>query len=222
MELIWPWIAFGVTLVVLSRIFGDNPLFRISQYFYVGLALGYTVTILLTELLVEPIRAFNTQGATAEQAFQLVPLLVGLLLFTRLGKQSVSWIANFPLAILIGVAAATTLTGVLLGTLLPQFKALLISINDVFIVQTGTLADLMALIGQIILLIGVIIVLLSFSFTRTRVDPATNMVQVSRVHLVGHWILIFSLGIVFAGALITYQTALIDRILFMTRQLGLG
>jgi hypothetical protein len=49
-----------------------------------------------------------------------VPLVLGLLLFTRIGGQRFSWLANIPLALLFGVGGALAVGGALVGTLGPQ------------------------------------------------------------------------------------------------------
>ncbi len=217
MDAIWPWIAFGLTLIVLSRAFGDNPLFRFSQYFFVGLGLGYTVTVLLTNVLVEPARGMVEAGPSIGQTIWLIPIVLSVLLFTRLGSQQFSWLANFPLAILFGVGAAVALMGTIAGTVLPQISDSLVSIN------TFTNApDLSVVIGKIVLVIGVVLVLLSFSFTRSKQPTEGEQPAASGIHSIGHWLLVISLGVAFGGALLTYQTALIDRVQFITRQLGLG
>lgn len=220
MAQVWPWIAVALTLVVLSRAFGDNPLFRGSQYFFVGLSLGYTAIILINDVL---IRGFTqaadnaSQGNFVDPLLLLVPILLSVMLWTRLGGQQVSWLANIPLALIFGVSAALALTGALLGTLLPQLKAF---------GQPGQAwlsGDLSATLGRWVVLLGTVLVLLSFSFTRSGPAAAEDAPGGRRrlLSAAGHWWLIVSLGIFFAGAMITYQTALIERIDFIARQLSL-
>jgi hypothetical protein len=216
MNVVWPWIAVALTLIVLSRAFGDNPVFRLSQYLFVGLSLGYTATIIVTDVLVKRINGAVQQGDPVGVVFLVIPVVLGLLLFTRLGSQQLSWAANMPLALLFCVAAALAIAGTLRGTLLPQLQISLFSVTDL------TRDPVSVSVGRVVLLIGLILVLLSFNFTRqsTKDSPSRPMGQ--GLARVGRWWLIVSLGIVFAGALITYQTALIDRILFLSRQIGLG
>ncbi len=214
MSAVWPWIAVGLTLIVLSRAFGDNPVFRFSQYLFVGLSLGYTATIIVTDVLVKRINGAVQQGDPVGVVFLAIPVILGLLLFTRLGNQQLSWSANIPLALLFCVAAALAIAGTLQGTLLPQIQASLFSITQL------SEPDIAVSVGRVVLLVGVILVLLSFNFTRQATKDARPVG--GGLARIGRWWLIVSLGIVFAGALITYQTALIDRILFLSRQFGLG
>jgi uncharacterized membrane protein YjfL (UPF0719 family) len=214
MNAVWPWIAVALTLIVLSRALGDNPLFRFSQYLFVGLALGYTATVVINKVLVESIDGAMQQGDPVSFVFLAAPVVLGLLLWTRLGNQNMSWLANIPLALLFGVAAALALGGTILGTLLPQLDDSLFSVNEL----SG--APLEVMIGRIVVLVGVILVLMSFRFTRqSGKQPQAVERGIARL---GRWWLLISLGVVFAGALLTYQSALIDRIQFVTRQFGLG
>lgn len=214
MNAVWPWIAVILTLLVLSRAFGDNPMFRFSQYLFVGLALGYTATILVSDVLVKRISGVVQNGDPVGVVFLTIPVALGLLLWTRIGTQNISWFANLPLALLFGVAAALAIGGTLLGTLLPQIRASLFSYREF---ETVPIAQS---IGRVVLVIGLILVLFSFKFTRQS-STKPRAIERGLVHI-GRWWLLVSLGIVFAGAIITYQTALIERIQFLTRQFGLG
>ncbi|HYF66256.1 MAG TPA: hypothetical protein VD886_25730 [Herpetosiphonaceae bacterium] len=211
---VWPWIAVALTLIVLSRALGDNPLFRFSQYLFVGLALGYTTTIVINDVLVDRIGGAMNQADPVGFVFLAAPVILGLLLWTRLGNQNMSWLANIPLALMFGVAAALALGGTILGTLLPQLD------NSLFSVRALSSAPPEVMVGRVVVLVGIILVLMSFRFTRQsgKQPPAVER-GIARL---GRWWLLISLGVVFAGALITYQSALIDRIQFVTRQFGLG
>ena len=45
MEVVWSIVSFVVTLLIFSYIFGDNPLFRLASYAFVGVAAGYAVVV---------------------------------------------------------------------------------------------------------------------------------------------------------------------------------
>lgn len=212
MTYVWPWIAAALTLIVLSRAFGDHPLFRISQYFFVGLSLGYAATIIISDVLIRQIEPAVRRADLVELLLLLIPLVLGGLLWTRIGGQQLSWAANIPLALLICVAAALALAGTIRGTLLPQLRA------TAGVQQIALLNDTPAnMVGRIVLIVGLILVVGSFAFTRQR--PTISASQ-RTITVLGRWWLIVSLGVVFAGALLTYQTALIDRIQFLARQFG--
>lgn len=204
---IWTITGAVLTLIVLSRIAGDNPIFRLSQYLFVGLSLGFSVIILWSQILQFWQPAFE-QGEPAGVGLIVVPLLLGLLLLSRLGGQRLSWIANLPLGILFGVAAALAAGGALLGTTLPQIQA------TVTPTQAG--ADLATQIGSwIVLPLGVILVLLSFTYTGKQAGRGTPLW--CAISSAGRWLLIGSLGGFFAGAMLTFLNALVERVDFLIR-----
>lgn len=196
-------IAVVLTLLVLSRIAGDNPLFRAAQYVFVGVSLGYAFVVIYFEVLRPAIAQLdfsNPAGAT----LQLVPFLLGLLLLPRLtNRQNVSWLANIPLSLIFGVGAALALGGALVGTLFPQLvdsaRPLGSSIGEQ--------------IGNVVLSIGVVLTLMYFYFTVPRESGLGRVV--SGGGKIGRWLIIIAFGFFFAGALLTYLNALNERLQFI-------
>lgn len=198
-------VAVILTLFVLSRILGDNPLFRIAQYLFVGVALGYAFVVLYHQVL-WPAVAQLTMGDAAELpvSLRLVPFVLGVLLIPRItGRQSLSWLSNIPLAVLFGVGAALALGGVIVGTIRLQLIDTVRPLGG----------DLMEIIGAVLLVIGVILTLSYFYFTVPR-DTGSGRVVAAGAQL-GRWVLIVAFGFFFAGALRTYLIALIERLNFL-------
>lgn len=94
-------IAALLTLIVLSRIFGDSPIFRAAQYLFVGVSLGYVFVVLYHQVLLpntERMLRSIVRGDLATALVQAVPFLLLLLLIPRIaGPLRLSWLANFPL-----------------------------------------------------------------------------------------------------------------------------
>lgn len=206
-EFVLNLIAGVLTLIVLSRIVGDNPAFRFVQYLFVGVSLGYGFVVLWHQVLVP---SFNnivtgiTEANIANVLFFAPPFVLWLLFLPRIaGRQSGSWLANFPLALLFGVGAALSLAGALLGTLVPQILAT--------IPRPG--GDPMQTVGGVLLAIGVILSLCYFYFTVARDKGLGRLVALSGE--AGRWLLMVSFGFFFAGALMTYLTALGERFEFL-------
>jgi hypothetical protein len=203
-ELIINSVAVLLSLLVLSRIAGDNPLFRVAQYLFVGCSLGYAFVVVYHEVLVPALVGLSaSSGDPTLLSLRLVPFVLGLLLLPRLtNRQNFSWMANLPLGLLFGVGAALALGGALVGTLFPQ---LLDSARPLG-------ADTAQLIGAIFLALGVVFVLTSFYFT----VPQEGLGRVvAGSGLIGRWLIMFAFGFFFAGALLTYLTALDERLRFI-------
>jgi hypothetical protein len=192
--------AIVLTLMVLSRIVGDNPLFRIAQYIFIGSSLGIALVVSYHQVL-RPSVIQATNGDQNNLVLYGIPLLLGLLFLPRITRrQQLSWLANIPLALVFGVGAALAVAGAIAGTLVPQ------------IVDTARLRglDLGQLIGGAVLLFGTIITLSSFYFTVSPEDRNARLY--SRVAVVGHWLLMIAFGFFFAGAVQTYLSALAGRL----------
>lgn len=197
-------IAGILTLCVLSRIFGDNAVFRATQYLFVGVSLGYGFVVLYHQVLVPAGRTSLTglmQGDIGTAFLAAVPFLGLLLLLPRiLGPAGLSWVANFPLGIIFGIGVALSLIGALVGTLVPQILATTAPVG-------GSVFDL---VGSVLLLVGVIITLSYFFFTLQQQTPAGRLLL--RGAQAGRWLLMVTFGFFLAGALVTYLTALNERL----------
>lgn len=205
-QLLVDLVAVILTLMVLSRIIGDNPLFRISQYLFVGVSLGYAFVVVYHQVLKLNVQyMLKNINQPLLVVGTMIPFALGLLLLPRvIGRQRLSWVANIPLSFIFGVGAAVALSGALAGTLLPQL------IDTTNIPLGGSPFELA---GAIFLAIGVILVLSYFYFTRPDHGPLLRVSAISAQ--MGRWILMTSFGFFFAGALLTYLTALSDRLEFL-------
>jgi hypothetical protein len=117
-ELISALVGLILTLMVFSYLIGDNPLFRIAVYLFIGVASGYAATIVWHYVLVPKL----FQSLTAFNPLSIVPFVFGISLLAKLSPR-ISWIGNFAMAVLVGVGAAAAVGGALIGTLLPQAQA---------------------------------------------------------------------------------------------------
>lgn len=196
-------IAVALTLMVLSRILGDNPVFRAAQYLFVGASLGLAFVIAYHQVL-RPAAVSLAGGSSAALVLYGVPLALGLLLLPRItGAQRLSWAANIPLALIFGVGAALAVGGAILGTLLPQ-------ILDTARPLTGGTAQVA---GALVLALGTIITLSAFYYTAPRETGGGRVV--AGAALLGHWLLMAAFGFFFAGAVQTYLSALTERLGFV-------
>jgi hypothetical protein len=207
MDTVFSLIAAILTIMVLSRVvLGDNPLFRVAQYLFVGVSLGLAFVVVYYQVLSPAVRSLAVGDQTSMIIYG-VPLALGLFLLPRITRlQQFSWLANIPLALVFGVGAALAISGAVLGTLLPQ------------IVSTANAArltdlDLSQLIGGVVLVVGTIATLAAFYYTAPRETGAGRTIAVAAA--VGHWLLMIAFGFFFAGAVQSYMSALTGRLQFL-------
>ena len=204
-------IAIVLTIMVLSRIFGNNPLFRVAQYLLVGVSLGLAFVVAFHQVL-RPAVSGLVSGGSSSVILYGVPLVLGLLLLPRITRrQEFSWLANIPLALIFGVGAALAVGGAIIGTLVPQ---ILDTSNRPFAGNPFQIA------GTLVLAIGTVITLSAFYYTVPTGSPRARIVALAAT--AGHWLLMIAFGFFFASAVQSYLSALNERLEFVIKFFGLA
>jgi hypothetical protein len=213
-ELIGTLLGFVFTLMVFSYILGDNPLFRIAVNIFIGVAAGYASVIVWYNILWPELILPLVIGNSSERIVAVIPLILGLLLFTKASARLSGW-GTIPVIYLVGVGAATTIGGAVLGTLFPQILA---SAN-LFDQSAISAADsgIIKLAEGALILVGTITTLAYFQFsTRPRPGQApTRGVLVDGMAWVGQFFIAITLGAIFAGVYMAALSALIERSKFL-------
>ena len=209
-ELISGLVGLLLTLMVFSYLIGDNPLFRIAVYLFIGVASGYAATVVWHYVLVP--KLFQALGSFNPLA--IIPLILGLSLLTKLLPR-ISWIGSFAMAVLVGVGAAAAVGGALIGTLLPQAQAAIDGF-DFRSTEGGTNAFLQLAEGGVMFL-GTVFTLASFHFSAGRAAdgaPKRNPI-IEGIAWVGRIFIAITLGALFAGVYVSALTAMIERLSFI-------
>lgn len=209
-ELISALAGLILTLMVFSYLIGDNPLFRIAVYLFIGVASGYAAVVVWHYVLIP--KLFQPLATLSPLAF--VPFLFGISLLAKLWPR-ISWIGSFAMAVLVGVGAAAAVGGALLGTLLPQAKA---AIDGFDILTAGSgLEAASRLLEGIIMLGGTVFTLASFHFSASRTADGTPQRNgiIERIAWVGRIFIAITFGVLFAGVYMSALTAMIERLSFV-------
>lgn len=203
----WVWMIVGVvlTLMVFSYIFGDNFLFRVATYLFVGVAAGYVFVVVFYQVLMPRLIEPIFLGTMAERVLAVVPLLGAALLLFKVSPR-LAFLGKAPMAFLVGVGAAVAIGGSVFGTLLGQVSAA----GAPFRSASGILEGLLALIGAV----GV---LAYFQFSAPARASLSGEVPkrpawMEALAWVGQVFLGITLGALFSGVLIASLTALLDRV----------
>lgn len=205
------WVSAFLTLAVLSYVFGDNPLFRVTQYLFAGIAAGYAAAIAWSHIL-QP-RLVRLLEAPGEAWVYGVFFLLCLMLLGRAWRP-VSGLANIPLAILIGSGTALVLGGVLTGTLVPQLAAAIVPLDPAS--YGGGLTGWAFALDAIFLLLCTVAVLAAFQYQRSGQGVARYWYR--GVHALGRFgrlIMMVAFGAILAGAALTYINVLRQRMDFL-------
>ncbi len=208
-EKIWALAAFFLTILVLSYVLGDNPLFRIATYLFVGVSAGYVTVLIIYQVFVT--RLFNPfiAGNLQQKLLLLIPIALGFLLIFKLFPK-LSSIGNVSMGFLVGVGVAIAIGGAITGTLFGQIQG---AINP-FDLSTARGSAIGQLAGGVFLLGGTITSLAYFHFgARNRTEPTpTRPATVEILAKIGQIFIAITLGSLFAGVLAAAITALVERL----------
>jgi hypothetical protein len=99
-------VAAGLTLIMYSFLYRDNPLFKIAENLYVGVSLGYSTVMGWREALrpevFDPLFRAPTDAVLYDTLLhRSFPILLGILLVTRLSRKY-GWLSRYSYGVMIG------------------------------------------------------------------------------------------------------------------------
>ena len=223
-DLIAGVIAFLFTVMVLSYLIGDNPLFRVAIYIFVGVSAGYVAVVACWQVIWPDVIVPALTGTSTQRALLAVPVVLsGLLLMkawpslTRLGMPA--------MGVLVGAGAAVALGGAVTGTLFPQVGATINGFDPAQFAPARNILDaVVILINPVLILIGVIATLVYFHFgARATAEGGVRRARpVELTAFAGSIFIAITLGVLFAGIYSAALTALIERLHFLGTFFGFG
>ena len=204
-EIIWAIIGFCLSLCIFSYLIGDNPLFRFAVHLFIGVSAGVVTITVLYQVLYPKLLLPLVSGGSGQRWTAIVPLVLALLLLSRISPKA-GQIGAIPSAYLLGTGAAITVGGVVLGTIFPQFGA---TINP-FSLST----EVSEKVEGAIILVATITSLLYFYFgARLEIGkPLSRPLWIEVSAKIGQVFILISLGAVFAGVYLTSISALTERL----------
>jgi hypothetical protein len=207
LDVIGSILAAVLTVMVFSYLAGNNPIYRLAQHLFVGVSLGFIAVVVLTTILLPRAGTLVTNpGGSLPTA---VPVLLGLLMLLRLARPGFGG-SNPGFMIIAVTGAALALAGVLAGTLIPQTAATMLGLNP---------ARPLDLLNNLIIIVGVIVTLHYFSFS-VRLGGQRSAAG-TLVAGAGRWLIIATLGAVLGTLTVSFVSALIERVDFLFRVIGL-
>jgi hypothetical protein len=202
-EVISAVFGFLLTLMVFSYLIGDNPMFRIAIYLFIGVASGYAAAVIVRDVLFTKFQSLPLNNP-AQLLIGLIPFLLAATLLAKLSPR-ISWIGNFAMAVLVGVGAATALGGALTGTLLPQAESAMGAFNT---------SSMFGLLEGGVMLTGTVLTLAYFQFGAKRAEDGTvrRTAIFESLAWLGRIFIAITFGVLFAGVYMAALTAMIERL----------
>lgn len=214
-EQIGLWAGFVLTLMVFSYILGDNFLYRLAVYVFVGLAAGFITVVTMESVLAPWVETTIASGEAGSAAIGLVPFLLAVLLLFKTSSRLARF-GNLGIAFIIGVGAAVTLVGAITGTLIPLARATA--------AEGRNTSDGRALLDAVIIVIGVVSSLVYFQYLARRgpLGQPERARAVRAISAVGQGFIVVTLGAMYAAAILTSLTIFSERVAFILTRINGG
>jgi len=196
--------AVALTLAMYSFLYKDNPVFKIAENLFVGVAMGYWIIITwfnilkpdVYEQLIVPL--FKDTG-NAPQYTVIIPTILGVFMLLRFSNK-LSWLSRWSFAFVVGLGAGITIPNFIHAFILKQltFDSLIA-------------ASLPDSINNFLILLGVVSVLIYFFFS------LEHKGVIGGVSKIGVWFLMIAFGASFGFTVMARMSLLIGRIQFLIR-----
>ena len=203
-ELISGLVGFILTLLIFSYLIGDNPLFRSAVYIFIGVSAGYAAVVVWHYVLLPKLFQPLASADSNQMLFLAVPLVLSVSLLAKLSPR-IAWLGSFAMALLVGVGAATALSGAVIGTLIPQSRAAM----DAFVSPS-----FFQLIEGGVMLLGTVLTLIYFQFSARRAPDGSikRNIIVEVLAWGGRVFIAITFGVLFAGVYMAALTAMLERL----------
>jgi hypothetical protein len=219
-DLVGAILGFVLTLMVVSYVIKDNALFRLAVHIFIGVAAGYATVLVIYNVLWYQLLVPLLNNPLEQLSLVAPPLLLGIWLLTKASPR-LSRVGSPVVAFLVGVGAATAISGAISGTLFPQVGA---TINLFDLGATGLSGSKLLgwVVNALLILIGTITSLAYFHFgVRSRGDQtAQRPLWIEILSQIGQVFIAVAFGTLFAGAYAAALAALVERISFVWKFLS--
>jgi hypothetical protein len=210
----------ALTLLILSYLIGDNPLFRLALHILVGVSAAYIGIVALRSVILPALTPPDNADSAANLlwSISLVGGLLGALLLVRgVAVAKVSALGGVAVAVLVGVGVGVALAGAISGTMVPQLDAA----TRPAVTLSPLLPEALEPLGQIVAVVGTATGLLVFSFTGQRSGRQLTNRLLNSGSTVGRWFVLIGFGAILGGVLTASLALLADRVHYLIEVLEL-
>lgn len=196
--IIGAWVAVGLTFLMYSFLYKDNPFFKLGEHIYVGVSLGYTIVRIIFDNMIKDL---YTPLIHEGKFWLIVPAILGLLMLTRFIPKAV-WLSRWSFAFVVGIGSGMAIPRIISSFILQQVQASLLPIVSI---QGGGIGITWDNFNAIIILIGVTAVLFYFFFSIEHKGAVNLMARI------GIYFLMVSFGAAFGYTVMARMSLLIGR-----------
>lgn len=196
--------SVALTLAIYSFLYKDNPVFKIAENLFVGVAMGYWIIITwfnilkpdVFETLIVPL--FKDTGKSPHYIV-ILPTLLGIFMLLRFSTK-LSWLSRWSFAFVVGLGSGITIPNFIHAFILKQLTF-----------DSIITTNLSGSINNFLILLGVVSVLIYFFFS------LEHKGVIGGVSVIGVWFLMIAFGASFGYTVMARMSLLIGRIQFLLR-----
>ena len=187
------------TLAVFSYLHRENPVYRLFENIFIGIAVGHILV-----MSVGTIRGSTIAPILRGDLLSVLPLILGLCLYFYFSRKYFH-VYRIPMAIIVGVGVGLGVRGVVHGTIVNLLRA------NVAQVDLGK--DIMSITNNLIIVGGSLFVLFFFVFTFfiERAGITGTFIKGAR------YILMITFGAMLASQVLTLSNYLGERLIFLVQ-----
>lgn len=197
--LIGAWVAVGFSLLIYSFLYKDNPLFKLAEHIFVGVSIGYLLTITYYQVMVNKLYLPMVQQG---KWWLVIPAFLGVLMLSRF-IPPIAWLSRISFAFLLGISSGLAIPRQISSFVLQQVQG---TIKPLVTVGEGGLMFTLTNLNSLLILIGVVSVLFYFFFSLEHTGA------VRRVARIGIYFLMISFGAAFGYTVMARMSLLIGRL----------
>lgn len=205
------------TLAIYSFLIKENPVFRVFEHLFIGIAAGFlpvfTVRNFLWPTVFEPMLGLDivqypdgtfSKDYNTSLLLYLFPIVFGLLYYFIFSKKY-SWLAKIVIGFALGYSAGLTFKG-FFAEMIPQLS----SSFKPLVVFTNNSIDWYLSFNNILFVFTLLIVMYYFLFTFRRTSKASNIANHS-----GRWLMMVCFGAFFGSTVMARLALLVERLQFL-------
>lgn len=193
-------VGAGLTLLIYTFLYKDNPLFKFAEHIYVGVAAAYVFGQYwfggFFGMVIEPV-FMKDEMAAADKWMLLIPTILGALMLTRFSRRW-AWMSRVSFAFFVGFGAGLTIPRYISSFILQQIEP---TLQPLSLTMEG--------FNVLVVLIGVVSVLVYFFFS------VEHTGVVGGVSKIGIYFLMVAFGASFGYTIMARLSLLIGRISFL-------
>jgi len=197
--LVGAWVAVGLSLLIYSFLYKDNPFFKLAEHIFVGVSIGYLLTITYYQVMVNKLYLPMIQQG---KWWLVIPAFLGMLMLSRF-IPPIAWLSRISFAFLLGISSGLAIPRQISSFILQQVQG---TIKPLITVGDSGVAVTLANLNSLLILIGVASVLFYFFFSIEHTGP------VRRVARIGIYFLMISFGAAFGYTVMARMSLLIGRL----------